>query len=226
MIRTLFALCLSLAPIAAKADPVVVELYTSQGCSSCPPADDVLAELSTRSDVIALSLHVDYWDYIGWEDPYAHAAFTTRQRRYARVQGERMVYTPQMVIGGADHVVGSRPMKVSEMIAHFANQPERVDMECSRSGSTVRVEAQATGGVRPMVLQKVTFDPERSQRVTRGENAGRTIRNHNVVTGWEIVAEWNGQGKLTVDVPAGNSPFALILQEKGQGPVRAAAQFQ
>ena len=102
---------------AAAADrPVVVELYTSQGCSSCPPADAILAELADREDVIALAFHVDYWDYIGWKDIFADPANTLRQRNYARVAGARSVYTPQMIVDGQDHVVGTKPMKLAEHI--------------------------------------------------------------------------------------------------------------
>ena len=96
--------------------PVVVELFTSQGCSSCPPADALLHELSKRDDVIPLALHVDYWDYIGWKDSFAQPAFTARQRGYAQASGRRAIYTPQMIIGGQFDVVGNRPMDVAAII--------------------------------------------------------------------------------------------------------------
>ena len=89
--------------------PVVVELFTSQGCSSCPPADELLREMSKRPDVIALAFHVDYWDYIGWKDEFAHPGFTKRQKAYAKAAGERMVYTPQMIVHGVVRVVGHEP---------------------------------------------------------------------------------------------------------------------
>ncbi|MBT5374998.1 MAG: DUF1223 domain-containing protein, partial [Rhodospirillaceae bacterium] len=95
--------------------PVVVELFTSQGCSSCPPADAFLNDLSRRDDVIALSLHVDYWDYIGWEDPFATPESTNRQRRYAPVLAARSIYTPQMVIDGAAHEVGSKRKAITRL---------------------------------------------------------------------------------------------------------------
>ena len=105
---------------AAESRPVVVELFTSQGCSSCPPADAFLHELSQRDDVIALALHVDYWDYIGWKDIFAQPAFTKRQKAYAKAGGRRSVYTPQMIIGGQDHVVGTHEENASALIQQHA----------------------------------------------------------------------------------------------------------
>ena len=103
---------------------VVVELFTSQGCSSCPPADALLERLSGRNDVIALSLHVDYWDYIGWKDKFASLAHTKRQQAYARAGGRRSVYTPQMIVNGLDDVAGTAPMDVVDMIdRHSRRQP-------------------------------------------------------------------------------------------------------
>lgn len=100
----------TMAAAQSSTSPVVVELYTSQGCSSCPSADRVLEKLAGRDDILPLSLHVDYWDYIGWADTFADPAYTQRQKVYARNMGERMIYTPQMVINGGAHVVGNRPM--------------------------------------------------------------------------------------------------------------------
>ena len=108
---------LALAPLEGARADVVVELYTSQGCSSCPPADALLEQLAARDDVIALSLHVDYWDYLGWQDAFANPAFTKRQRGYAARAGSSMIYTPQMVIGGRDHIVGTKGMELSDLIA-------------------------------------------------------------------------------------------------------------
>lgn len=112
--------------VAAQDNPVVVELYTSQGCSSCPPADEYFHKsLAHRDDLIALSLHVDYWDYLGWKDHLASPEYSKRQRNYARAAGHRSVYTPQMIIGGVDHVVGNHPSEVKDKIAdHKKRNPQ------------------------------------------------------------------------------------------------------
>ncbi|MFV2038375.1 MAG: DUF1223 domain-containing protein, partial [Paracoccaceae bacterium] len=104
------------APVTAQSNAVLVELYTSQGCSSCPPADELLKKLDKRDNVIALALHVDYWDYLGWKDEFANPEFTKRQKSYAYMAGVRTVYTPQMVIGGVAPVVGHQEMEVADLI--------------------------------------------------------------------------------------------------------------
>src|SRR5690606_3856896 len=128
-------------PISASAQelPVVVELYTSQGCSSCPPADALMEELAARSDVIALSLHVDYWDYIGWEDSFAQPAYGQRQRSYAQAAGEHMVYTPQMVIGGTHQVIGTDAMALMDAIRAHAALPVAVNLELRHSGAQLQI---------------------------------------------------------------------------------------
>ena len=119
--------------------PVVVELFTSQGCSSCPPADAVLHDLASRDDVLPLALHVDYWDYIGWKDQFAKPSHTNRQKAYAHVGGRNMIYTPQMVVQGQEDVVGVKAMKLAELIEKHRNAPVLVDLNVSRVGSEVTV---------------------------------------------------------------------------------------
>src|SRR5690606_23996855 len=115
-LMTALFLCAAIGAAQAADRPVVVELFTSQGCSSCPPADRFLGELAARPGVIALGLHVDYWDYIGWKDPYARRAHTERQRDYSRTLNQRYVYTPQMVINGAFQAIGSDRAAVDGLI--------------------------------------------------------------------------------------------------------------
>ena len=121
---------------------VVVELYTSQGCSSCPPADKFLHDLAKRDDVLALGLHVDYWDYIGWKDIFGDPAFSERQRAYARAGNRRSVYTPQMIIQGQEHVVGNHPMDVSELIVRHKARPAHVTLDVQADGETAQVTAR------------------------------------------------------------------------------------
>ena len=147
----------------------VIELYTSQGCSSCPPADEMLAELATRDDVIALALHVDYWDYLGWVDDLADPAHARRQNGFAAAAGDRTVYTPQMVIGGVDHVIGSRPMQVMEQLMKHDEAPDPVTVTLTRRGEDLQISARAVGRVTgsPLV-QIVRFKPSVRRDIRRG----------------------------------------------------------
>jgi hypothetical protein len=207
---------------------VVVELYTSQGCSSCPPADAMMHHLARRDEVIALALHVDYWDYIGWADIFAQPAFTKRQKAYARAAGKRMVYTPQIIVGGRDFVVGNEPMEVTDAIAAHARLPEQVALRLTRVGDRLRIEAAALGPLpSEMVVQLVRYLPEETVEITRGENAGRRLTYTNIVTDWTEVARWSGAAPLELDVPApGSAPAAVIVQTAGFGPVIAAAALR
>ncbi|MCM2560987.1 DUF1223 domain-containing protein [Lutimaribacter sp. EGI FJ00015] len=206
--------------------PVVVELFTSQGCSSCPPADKLLKELSARDDVIALALHVDYWDYIGWKDVFADPRFSARQKAYAVAGGRRSVYTPQMIIDGSDHVVGTHPMDVADLIGAHAERARPVQLNLSRnSNGDLRIEAHATTAARTdFVVQLVRYLPEKTVEITRGENTGKRLTYSNIVDEWEQLAEWDGHTPLTLSVPApGNHPAVVLIQRKGPGPIEAAA---
>ncbi len=221
------------APSAASAQsqPVVVELYTSQGCSSCPPADAILAELAKRDDVIALALHVDYWDYLGWKDQFGSPDHAQRQRAYARRAGKGMVYTPQMIVGGRDHLVGAKPMKLAELIsAHYRAKPA-VTMRLTRDGDVLAVIAERNGSAalpEKMMVHLVRFDPLREVEIRRGENAGRKISYANIVTSWDPVAKWDGKEalKLSIDLRGDTSPVAVLVQTSGHGPILAAAQMK
>ena len=218
------------APVAAetqKSGPLV-ELFTSQGCSSCPPADAMLAELSHRDDVVALALHVDYWDYIGWADDLADPAFTRRQQAYAEAKGSATVYTPQVVIGGQDHVIGSRPLQVMEQLMKHAASPARVEIALDRRGNTLSIAARARGtGATDAVVQVVRYLPRVERDIRRGENAGRRIVYVNAVTHWNVAGRWNTSAPLQLDVPlSGSAPVAVIVQQGTNGPVLGAAALE
>jgi hypothetical protein len=214
--------------VAAQSGPVVVELYTSQGCSSCPPADEMLHELAGRSDVIALALHVDYWDYIGWKDEFGNPAFTQRQHQYARVAGARSVFTPQFVIGGRDHVVGAKMMDVMDQIRGNAERLGAVTLTIRREGDRLQIAAQANPPARqPLVVQLVRYTPQATVEIRRGENAGRTISYSNIVTSWDQIGEWDGAAPLSLAANiSGGSPVVVIVQRAGQGPILAAAELR
>jgi len=210
----------------ASAPLVVIELFTSQGCSSCPPADALMTELSDLEGLLPLSLHVDYWDYIGWKDAFAQAKFTDRQRAYARAAGQRSIYTPQMIVQGTDHVVGFKPMKLADQIKRRQAQMSRVPMALTavaRDGM-IDIMARATGPLPPqMVVQLVRFDPHERIEIRRGENAGRVVDYTNIVTEWTPVAEWDGKEALSIAVPAaGQDRSAVIVQTRGAGAIVVA----
>jgi len=220
--------------VRAKGDsmPVVVELFTSQGCSSCPPADSFLNDLSRRDDVIALSLHVDYWDYIGWEDPFATPESTNRQRRYAPVLAERSVYTPQMVIDGAAHEVGSKRKAVTRLINSAAMAKRlRVSVDAGLDGAgnfIISVPAAKYDGDAAIWL--MSFDKGYETPVERGENAGETLHNVNVVREIMHVGDWRGAAtKIVIPADAlngaGRAGYVVLLQPKPLGPIIGAARI-
>jgi hypothetical protein len=212
---------------AAAGEAVVVELYTSQGCSSCPPADALLSELARMDDVIALALHVDYWDYIGWKDQLARPEHTERQKGYARAVGKKMIYTPQFVIGGVERVTGYEPMEVAEIIQRHRDAPRPVALDVRREGETILIEARAVGDVGgPVVVQIARYAPMHRVDITRGENAGLTLDYHNAVDLWAEIGRWDGQGLYVATAQvAGQTPVAVIFQREGYGPVVAAARL-
>src|SRR5579885_1831285 len=177
------------------APPVVVELFTSQGCSSCPPADKLLGELSKRPDVLALGFHVDYWDYIGWKDPYASKLATKRQKQYAETFKLSFVYTPQMVVAGSTEAVGSDrsaiETAVEEAKTRAATHPSLALERRSDGGLTVHVGAAEVK--RPATVWLACFDRQQSTPVARGENAGTTLTNYHIVRHFESLGIWKGQ---------------------------------
>ncbi|MCX7889593.1 MAG: DUF1223 domain-containing protein [Rhodobacteraceae bacterium] len=207
--------------------PVVVELFTSQGCSSCPPADALFAQLANRSDVLALALHVDYWDYLGWKDAFGDPAFTERQKAYARVAGARSIFTPQMVVQGMDHLVGVKPMELGDLIRSHALRAQQVSLSATRAGGRVNIVASARLGLRRSAdVQIVQFIPLATSRIERGENAGQTVTYTNIVETWQVVGTWDGRAPLSLSVEADKGPLAVIIQEQGPGPILAAARLR
>ncbi len=213
---------------AGEGSPVVIELFTSQGCSSCPPADELLARLARRDDVLALSLHVDYWDYIGWPDNFARPEHTERQKAYARAAGMRTIYTPQMIIAGVDHVIGAKAMDVIEYIEMRREAPERIVLEAELDGGVLRIEARPTAPLPPaLVVTGVDFLERAEVHIQRGENAGRVMTYTNIVTDMRELGRWNGQGTLRIELPKqGDGAFAVLIQEEGPGEILAARRLR
>ena len=221
---TAAALCAA-APVAAQ-QPVVVELYTSQGCSSCPPADAILSELSGREDVIAIALHVDYWDYIGWKDEFGHPAHAQRQRAYARKAQRQSIYTPEMIVNGQTDIVGAKPMKLSKAIADHKAAAPRMTLEAVRTGDTLRVQGTVpAGGAAPMEVHVLRLMPAQTVKITRGENRGKTYEYTNIAHDWQVAGTWNGQAPLALDVAvSGDDPVVVLIQNADAGAIVGAVR--
>lgn len=221
-------LTLLCAPAAFAENVIVVELYTSQGCVACPPADAFFAALAADARVIPLALHVDYWDYIGWADSFANPRFTDRQKAYARAAGSRTIYTPQFIVAGGARIEGYEPaLTEAEMALKLAAVPApAVDLVVERQGDALMIRAVADPPLtEPVRVQLVRYAPERTVTIDRGENAGKTITYRNVVMSWEPLGDWSGLSPLDLSAPApGDLPAVVIVQEQGPGAILAAAR--
>jgi hypothetical protein len=218
------------APAAAE-PKAVVELFTSQGCSSCVAADAYFAELAKRDDVVALSLHVDYWDYLGWRDTLGDAAYTARQRDYAAAQGTRRVYTPQIVVNGESGYVGSDRGSVNSAISQ-SSLTVPVSMRHGGDGTLeIEVAARPDTDTTHATIRLVLLTSEAEVAIGRGENAGRTIDYYNVVRAMRPIGMWGGQAvKITLpedEIMAQEvDACAIIVQEdlpNGPGAIIGAA---
>jgi hypothetical protein len=182
----------------AASDPrAVIELFTSQGCSSCPPADKVLGDLAQDPSVIALSLPIDYWDYLGWKDTLADSRFTARQRAYSRVRGDREVYTPQAVVNGSVHVIGSDREAIEGAIEDTAQNGAvmSVPVRLTIAGQelTVSVAAASEHAARKHgEVWVCSISRTVPISIAKGENGGRELTYHNVVRGLLKLGDWNG----------------------------------
>ena len=235
------SVALSLAVVAsaaltasiASADPRgVIELFTSQGCSSCPPADKLAGELARDPSLIVLSLPVDYWDYLGWKDTLALPGHTNRQRAYSKARGDREVYTPQVVVNGVKHVLGSDKAAIENAVAQTRNQAGTLSLSVGMSVAgeqiSVSVPAGKNGAAKGEVwLCPITTNAEVA--IGRGENSGHTITYHNVVRRWVKLGDWTGAAR-TFTLPkqdiAGADAVAVLVQsgsKEAPGPMLGAS---
>jgi hypothetical protein len=202
----------------AQGRPVVAELFTSQGCSSCPPAEALLTMLArTRPDILPLEFHITYWNTLGWRDPFSFRAATQRQQTYAALLGEHSVYTPEMVVDGAQALVGSRRGEVEAAIQRAEDrQVTAASMRVSRSqGGDLTVVVGPGIGKGTVLL--VGFDPEHRTAIGRGENGGRLLLESNIVRSIQAVGRWTGAPlRLQQPVPAGTQFVALLQAPDGR----------
>jgi hypothetical protein len=189
--------------------PVVIELFTSQGCSSCPPADAILGQLARRQQVIALAWHVDYWDHLGWRDPFASRTATDRQKTYARRLGGG-VFTPALVVDGAEVVIGSERAAVEAAIEGAHPLPLAVTL--TRTGDAIAI-AIGGGASGRMLAQRVVYDAAHETSVGAGENDGAHLREYRIVREVETLAEWDGAASLlSTKPPSPGQGLAILVQ--------------
>jgi hypothetical protein len=212
---------LGLVSASASADtrPVVVELFTSQSCSSCPPADALLGELARRGDVVALGFHISYWDGVGWKDPFSSRSSTDRQRAYARLFGLGQVYTPQMVVDGDREMVGSDRDQVLAAVRDA--RPETIaPVTFAADRRSVAIGA----GDGPGNVLLVQFAQKRTTRVAGGENARRTLQDANGVEMLTALGSWNGSAlSFAIEPPADGEGLAVLVQAPDGRMLGAAA---
>ena len=215
---------------AAATRPVIVELFTSQGCSSCPPADAFLETLKNKPGIVALSYHVDYWDYLGWRDTLGSPEYSQRQYDYAKSRGDSNVYTPQMIINGGSHFVGSQTSKVSAGIAEARASygAQWVDIAMSDNKTDIMIDIAAGGPTKKATLWLMAFAPSISTDIKKGENAGKFIAYHNVVRKMVPAGMWHGEAAKIVlpresVIPEDCKGWVALLQDGKVGSVIGAA---
>lgn len=210
----------------------VVELFTSQGCASCPPADALLTALAERDDIVALAYHVDYWDYVGWKDTFAQEAYSDRQRAYAKSWGSSRIYTPQMVVNGAKAVVGSRRNEVQQAVGS-ASLP--LTMDLTLNGDMLKITVPPKPELSDAVVWLVTYMERADVKIDSGENAGKSMVYTQVVTGRQVLGMWESEIGAELKLPLGevlgatNSGIAIVVQqERGgmPGAILAAAAYE
>lgn len=212
----------SVADAAPGPQPVVVELFQSQGCSDCPPAQRNLNTLADRPDVLALSFGVTYWDYLGWKDSFASPEFTQRQRDYSARNNNAGVATPQYWINGRTTVLGANPARVAQLIA--TGGPRGGPDVTVAAGRVVIGGGRAPAGGADVLL--VRYDPRTIQVAIRaGENGGRTVPHRDVVRQLTRIGHWNGK-PLSIVLPAGDAALrtAVLVQAGRGGPILSAAK--
>jgi hypothetical protein len=219
----------------ARAEPradgvAVLELFTSEGCSSCPPADAVLADLARDPRVFALSYHVDYWDQLGWPDRFSSADNTERQSAYVAVFGTRSVYTPELVVGGRQGFVGSNRAKAEAAVAAALATPAVTKLSLKVRASdpdTLHIEYTASPAPPGSVIQVALVDREASTQVRAGENAGKLLRHVDVVRAF-TASTLASAGTVDLRVPAGGSTeeeeVVAFVQRRGMGEILGAAR--
>ena len=235
VLAALAAPCMAEPPAPAAPSTAVLELFTSQGCSSCPPADALLAELGKRPGLVTLSYSVDYWNYLGWHDTLSSAANSERQREYARMRGDGKVYTPQIVVDGLNHVNGSNEAAIEAAVraAAIRLKDARVPVNMHAEGDTLVIgigAAPDNSDKRDATVWLAIAKEMETVSITRGENRGKKLSYSHPVRELSPVGMWNGEA-MTLKLPLkdlktiGGDCLVALLQVENGGPILGAAEY-
>lgn len=224
-------LVMAAGPASADEDVVVVELFTSQGCVACPPADKVMMKLANEKGIVALSWPVDYWDYLGWKDTFATAANTARQAGYNDAMGKNGVYTPQVVLNGRVQAVGSREGEIRALIERLKADGQlqlEVTLDGDRENLVINVGAGAVGSETSVWL--IMYDAEQVVDIQYGDNRGRSLRYAHIVRDSQFLGPWTGnQMRIPIDMErvarVGADCIAVLVQEGKAGPILGAVKL-
>jgi hypothetical protein len=206
----------------------VVELFTSQACSSCPPADEILTDIRTMPGVVALAYHVDYWDYLGWKDTLGAPEFSQRQYDYAKARGDMDVYTPQVIVNGESHYVGSHKADLLAAVERAAKRQLSAPIELSDGANDIAITVGEGAVDGETMVWLLPVQAKATVKIERGENSGRTIDYYNVVRRIVPAGMWSG-GPATFRLPAdtvmlpGCTGCVALLQKGKAGPVLGVA---
>jgi hypothetical protein len=215
-----------IAAAQAQSRVAVVELFTSEGCSSCPPAEAYLGELAQRPDVLALAYHVDYWDGLGWRDQFVIPEATPRQRGYARSLRLRSIYTPQVVIDGTGDFVGNDRAAIVDALQRSRSG---VPIQIAAREASLAIDLSATANGTSSDVMLIAFKRSAVSSIGRGENSGRTLTEHNIVRAVQHLGRYNGHSqtyRAALDsLPKDATDVAVIVQSLGQGPVLGAGRY-
>ena len=218
-----FTLCFA-AAADAQSRPAVIELFTSEGCSSCPPAEAVLGEFARRENVLALAFHVDYWDDLGWQDRFGIPDAAARQSAYSRVLGRSTIYTPQVIVDGRSEFLGSDRGRIDGAVSGVR---AGVPISVAIIGGEVRVELGAGRNQVPSDVSLVTYLDRAVSAIGRGENSGRTLQEFNIVRSIQPLGHWNGTAESfrrpVSSLPTDATGIAVLVQGTGQTQIIGAA---
>lgn len=208
--------------------PVVVELFTSQSCSSCPPADRILGQIAKNKNVIALSCHVTYWNHLHWKDTLSKEFCTERQQSYAYALKKRGPYTPQMIINGTHDVVGNRSKQVSNLIEKTSKNEALIPVKITQNANTLYIQLpKATAIIDQASVLLFSYKNKHTQSIPSGENSGRTVLYTNPVDRLTPLGTWNGkEASISYDASNAADGYAVIIQEKNHGRIIGAGKLE